>query len=143
MLRWPTCHSPVFRIAPSDEGRTKNQILLVKVNKQMLIHPVRHLTVVLTNRPPVSHASHDSQTMCLDDVVDVAEQEHQCCICTAWILTSTTKISKLCLQGTISVTSQVVYPVGREYQSIFKIHCRHNSNTTKHSAVINCYTVKN
>jgi hypothetical protein len=83
MLCWPTCHSPVFRIAPSDEGRKKNQILLVKVNKQMLIHPVRHLTVMLTNCPPVSHASHDSQTMCLDDAVDIAEQEHQCCIFTA------------------------------------------------------------
>src|SRR5882762_7401249 len=97
-------------LSRGNTSRTKNQILLVKVNKQMFIHPVRHLTVMLTNCPPVSHASHDSQTMCLDDVVDVAEQEHQCCICTAWILTSTTKISKLCLQGTISVTSQVVYP---------------------------------
>ena len=62
-------------IAPSYEGRKKCQILLVKVNKQMFVHPVRHLTIMLTNRAPVRHASHDSQTECLDGVVDVAEQE--------------------------------------------------------------------
>ena len=62
-------------IAPSHEGRKKSQILLVKVNKQMFVHPVRHLMIMLTNRATVRHASHDSQTECLDGVVDVAEQE--------------------------------------------------------------------
>ena len=58
--------------------RKKNQILLVKVNKQLFIHPVCHLTIMLINRDPIIHASHDSQTVFLDDVVDVAEQEHHC-----------------------------------------------------------------
>jgi hypothetical protein len=39
----------------------KDQRSLVKVNQQMLTRPLRHLTVMLTNRAPVSHTSHGSR----------------------------------------------------------------------------------
>ena len=92
-------------MAPSDGSRKKSQILLVKVNKQMFIHPVRHLNIMFTNRAPVSHASHDSQTECLDGVVDVADQEASMLYMHSMGMT---KISKLCLRGTISVALQTV-----------------------------------